>query len=116
MSTKLPAHSQATSADSRFHIYLPRNTDPSEWLDECLARMRYSTLRTIKDSGRDSRHRDTNLLVNPLSLYWLHIWWGTDRMYLRMGSVFQGHKELEGPLPRPNGDAERITLPPCLAN
>ena len=59
---------------------------------------------------------DVELLVNPLSLYWLHIWWGADRMYLRMGSVFQGHEELERLLPTPNRDAERIALQLCLAD
>jgi hypothetical protein len=45
---------------------------------------------------RDPLHRDKELLVNPLSLYWLHMWWGADRMYFRMCSVLQGHDELEG--------------------
>jgi len=44
---------------------------------------------------RDPLHRDKELLVNPFSLYWLHIWWGAYRMYLRMCSVLQGHNELD---------------------
>jgi hypothetical protein len=36
------------------------------------------------------------ILVNPLRLYWLHIWWGAYRTYLRMRSVLQDHNELEG--------------------
>jgi hypothetical protein len=44
---------------------------------------------------RKSLPRDKELLVNPFSLYWLHIWWGSDWMYLRMCSVLQGYNELE---------------------
>jgi hypothetical protein len=49
----------------------------------------------LVNSDRDPPHRDKELLVNPLSLYRLHIWWGAYRMYLRMRSVLQGHNELE---------------------
>ena len=60
-----------------------------------------ATFNMVELSGsghpdRDPLHRDKELLVNPLSLYWLHIWWGADRMYFRMCSVLQGHNELEG--------------------
>jgi hypothetical protein len=50
-------------------------------------------------------HRDKELLINPLSLYWLHTWWGADWMYLRMRSVLQDHNELEGLVLIPDRDA-----------
>src|SRR5947209_4240997 len=65
---------------------------------------------------RDSLHRENELLVNPLSLYWLHIWWGAYRMYFRMCSVLQGHNELEGLVLIPNRDVQRIALQLCLGD
>ena len=71
----------------------------------------------LSGSGHpDLLHRDRELLVGPLSPYGLHLWRGAERMYLRMGSVLQGHEELEGLVPVPNRDAQRIALQLCLTD